>query len=264
VAQDGEAKVIRPIQGLLIDLDGTVYAGRALIPGASAAIARLREAGVPYLFTTNTSRMSRSDITTRLASMGLPVSGSEIFSAPVAAALWLAAEGVRRIHPLVSDSTREDFIGFDLTQDHPDAVLVGDLGDGFTFERLNAAFRSLRDGARLVAIHRNRYWLTEEGPTLDAGPFVAALEYASRQEATLVGKPSVAFFETAAALLGMGRERLAVVGDDLETDVHGGRAAGLATIQVRTGKYDETLLASADQRPDHIVDTLADVPALLA
>jgi ribonucleotide monophosphatase NagD (HAD superfamily) len=101
---------------------------------------------------------------------------------------------------------------------------------------------------------------------LDAGPFVAALEYASRQEATLVGKPSAAFFAAASALLGIDRGGLAVVGDDLETDVRGGRAAGLATIQVRTGKFDEDLLAEVpvDQRPDHIVDSLADVPLLLA
>ena len=257
---------MRPIQGLLIDLDGTVYLGRDLIPGAAGAIARLREAGVPFLFTTNTSRMSRSDISASLAGMGLSVEPSEIFSAPVAAARWLKDEGVRRIHLLVADSTREDFEGFEVTQDDPDAVLVGDLGDAFTFERLNAGFRSLRAGAQLVAIHRNRYWLTEEGPTLDAGPFVAALEYASRQQATLVGKPSAAFFATASALLGIPRERLAVVGDDLETDVRGGRSAGLATIQVRTGKYDERLLleAPADQRPDHVVDTLAEVPSLVA
>ncbi len=253
-----------PIEGLLIDLDGTVYLGRELIPGSDRAIDRLRDGGVPFLFTTNTSRMSRSDISASLGSMGLRVDPSEIFSAPVAAARWLRDEGVRRIHLLVADSTREDFAGFEITDDQPDAVLVGDLGAEFTFERLNAGFRSLRAGARLVAIHRNRFWLTDQGPTLDAGPFVAALEYASRQQAILVGKPSPAFFDAASSLLGIRRQGLAVVGDDLETDVLGGRAAGLVTIQVRTGKFDQALLDEAppEQRPDHIVTTLADVPSL--
>jgi HAD superfamily hydrolase (TIGR01458 family) len=256
---------MRPIEGLLIDLDGTVYLGRELIPDSNEAIDRVRARGVPLLFTTNTSRMSRSDIALSLGSMGLRVDPSEIFSAPVAAARWLRDEGVRRIHLLVADSTREDFEGFEITDDRPDAVLVGDLGVDFTFERLNSAFRSLRAGARLVAIHRNRFWLTEQGPTLDAGPFVAGLEYASRQQATLVGKPSPAFFDAAASLLGVHRDRLAVVGDDLETDVRGGRAAGLMTIQVRTGKFDQALLDEAppEQRPDHIIDSLADVPSLL-
>jgi HAD superfamily hydrolase (TIGR01458 family) len=256
---------MRPIEGLLIDLDGTVYLGRDLIAGSDEAIARVRASGVPLLFTTNTSRMSRSDIALSLGSMGLRVDPSEIFSAPVAAARWLRDEGVRRIHLLVPDSTREDFEGFELTHDRPDAVLVGDLGADFTFERLNSAFRSLRGGASLVAIHRNRFWLTEQGPTLDAGPFVAGLEYASRQQATLVGKPSPAFFGAASSLLGVDRAGLAVVGDDLETDVRGGRAAGLMTIQVRTGKFDQGLLDEAppDQRPDHIIDSVADVPSIL-
>jgi HAD superfamily hydrolase (TIGR01458 family) len=253
------------VKGLLIDLDGTVYRGRELIPGSAGAIARLRDAGIPFVFTTNTSRMSRSDITAALESMGLPVDQSEIFSAPVAAARWLKDEGVRRIQLLVSDSTREDFSDFEIVDEDPDAVLVGDLGAGFTFERLNAGFRSLRAGARLVAIHRNRFWLTDEGPTLDAGPFVAALEYASRQQATLVGKPSAAFFDSASALLGVRRERLAVVGDDPETDVRGGRSAGLTTIQVRTGKFDPRSFAEAppEERPDHLLDSVADVPSLL-
>jgi HAD superfamily hydrolase (TIGR01458 family) len=173
---------------------------------------------------------------------------------------------VERIHLLVPESTHEDFEGFTITETHPDAVLVGDLGSGFTFERLNAAFCSLRSGARLVAIHRNRFWITGSGPTLDAGPFVAALEYASGQRATLVGKPSPAFFEAASSVLGVRRETLAVVGDDFETDVCGGLAAGLRTIQVRTGKYDPAVLerTSSDERPHHIVDSLAEVPALVS
>lgn len=253
------------IQALLLDLDGTVYLADEVIPGAVGAIDALRAAEVPFLFTTNTSRKSRADVAASLASLGLTVRAEEIFTAPVAAAGWLSEQGVRRIHLLVSESTRSDFADFEITEDEPEAVLVGDLGPGFTFERLNAAFRSLRTGARLVAIHRNRFWLTAEGPTLDAGPFVAALEYASGREATLVGKPSPAFFDAAAATLGVPRAGLAVVGDDFETDVRGGREAGLTTIQVSTGKYDARLLEEADpgDRPDHLVSSLADVPSLL-
>lgn len=257
---------MRAVEGLLIDLDGTVYQGEELIQGSAAAVRRLREEGVPFVFTTNTSRMSRADITEALSSLGFPVESDEVFSAPVAAAQWLRDEGVRRIHLLVSESTFADFSDFEITTAGPEAVLVGDLGPGFSFERLDGAFRSLRDGARLVAIHRNRFWLTARGPTLDAGPFVAALEYASRKDATLVGKPAPAFFDAASSLLGVARDRLAVVGDDLETDVRGGRAAGLTTIQVRTGKFDAALLRDAppDHRPHHLVASLADVPDLLS
>jgi HAD superfamily hydrolase (TIGR01458 family) len=251
--------------GLLIDLDGTVYEGTTLVQGAVGAIDRLRAERMPFLFTTNTSRKSRADVVTDLARMGLEVSPDEVLTAPVAAATWLASEGIDSVQLLVSDSTRSDFAGLTVTDREPQAVLVGDLGQEFTFERLNSAFRSLRAGARLVAIHRNRFWLPDAGPTLDAGPFVAALEYASGERATLIGKPAPAFFAMAAEILGQPLARLAVVGDDLESDIRGGRAAGLITIQVRTGKYerDATDAAAAEQGPHRVVDSLAEVPGLL-
>ena len=250
---------------MLIDLDGTVYQGNELISGAASAIERLRRAGVPLLFTTNTSRKSRRDIIAALDSMGLEIRAEEVFSAPVAAAEWLREQGVRRIQLLLPESTHDDFTDFEITPEDPEMVLVGDLGPGFTFERLNEAFRSLRAGAGLVAVHRNRFWLPEGGPTLDAGPFVAALEYAARVEATLVGKPSAAFFRTAASRTGVALERLAVVGDDVVSDVAGARAAGLVSIQVRTGKFESSRQESLPpgKRPHHVIDSLAGLPALL-
>jgi HAD superfamily hydrolase (TIGR01458 family) len=198
--------------------------------------------------------------------MGLELRPAEVFSAPVAAAEWLAHEGVRRIQLLLPASTHEDFADFEVTDERPEMVLVGDLGEGFTFARLNAAFHSLRGGAGLVALHRNRFWLPAAGPTLDAGPFVAALEYATGVEATLVGKPSAAFFRTAAGRTGVPLEGLAVVGDDLDSDIRGARAAGLVAIQVRTGKFDAALEADLlpGERPQHVVDSIADLPGLTA
>ncbi len=256
---------LRNIAGVLIDLDGTVYEGRDLVAGATEAVDRLRRAGLPFLFTTNTSRKSRRDIISSLDAMGLEVGPEEVLSAPVAAAEWLADRGVRRIRLLLPESTHEDFRDFEIGAGEPEMVLVGDLGSGFTFERLNQAFRDLRSGAELVAIHRNRYWLPEDGPTLDAGPFVAALEYAADVRATLIGKPSPAFFRTAAARTGVEIERLAVIGDDVESDVRGARAADLYAIQVRTGKFDEARQARLreEERPHRLLDSLADLPALL-
>ncbi|MFQ5529353.1 MAG: TIGR01458 family HAD-type hydrolase [Gemmatimonadota bacterium] len=253
------------ISGFLIDLDGTVYQGGRLIPGAVEAIEHLRANRMPILFTTNTSRKSRRDILASLAVLGFEAKREEVFSAPVAAAEWLVREGVERIQLLVPESTHDDFRRFTITDDDPEAVLVGDLGPAFTFERLNQAFGSLQAGSRLVAIHRNRYWIPEAGPTLDAGPFVAALEYGARVEATLVGKPSPAFFHTAAALTGADLERLAVVGDDVESDIKGARAAGLTAIQVRTGKFDGARDAHVpdDERAHRIIDSIRDLPGLL-
>lgn len=253
------------IQGLLIDLDGTVYQAGELLPGAIETTRWLREAGLPFMFTTNTSRKSRAAVAAGLQNLGLAAREDEILTANVAAARWLERQGIRRVQLLVADAALEDFAAFERVAEDPEAVLVADLGDGFTFDALNSAFRSLRTGARLVAIHKNRFWITRQGPTLDAGPFVAALEYASRVEAVLVGKPAPTFFDLAAGFLGVGREGLAVVGDDPESDIRGGNAAGLTTVQVRTGKFEQPRYAEAStaDRPDQLIDSIADLPELL-
>lgn len=253
------------IQGLLIDLDGTMYQAGELIPGALDTARWLRERRIPFLFTTNTSRKSRRAVARTLSGLGLDVDEAEILTANVAAARWLEKHHISRVQLLVSEAAEEDFSDFERTDHEPEAVLVADLGEGFTFEILNAAFQSLLHGARLVAMHKNRFWITRAGPTLDAGPFVAALEYATGIEAILVGKPAPAFFDLAAGLLGIDRDGLAVVGDDPESDIRGGNAAGLTTVQVRTGKFDWKRhdTAPPEEMPDQVIDSVATLPEVL-
>ena len=146
----------------------------------------------------------------------------------------------------------------------PDAVIMGDLGEAFGFEILNRAFRMVMDGAELVALQKNRFWRTEDGLSLDAGPFVAAIEYATGRDAKVVGKPSASFFELVLEGLGSAPERAAMVGDDVETDIGGAMRAGLAGILVRTGKFREDFVRSSGIEPTATVGSIADVPALLA
>lgn len=251
---------------LLLDIDGTILdAGRA-IDGAVSAVERLRERGVPFLFATNTSRKSRADVAASLREAGVGAADDEVLSASYAAAQLLRRRGVRRVQLLLPRSACADYADFEITTANPEAVVVGDMGREVTFDLLNDAFRSLHRGARLVATQKNRFWKAEDGLTLDAGAFVAALEYAARLDAEIVGKPSAGFFRAAADMLGVEAARLTIVGDDLESDVAGGRAAGLATILVRTGKFDAPTLAAAppENRPDRILDSIADVPGALA
>ncbi len=142
-------------------------------------------------------------------------------------------------------------------------MIVGDLGEGWDYEVLNRAFRQLMDGAALIALQKNRYWETAEGLSLDAGPFVSALEYATGREAEVVGKPSPAFFELALGELGVSADHAAMVGDDVEADVGGAMEAGLAGILVRTGKYREDLVRESGIEATATVDSIADVPALI-
>lgn len=249
--------------GCVVDLDGTLYSGGRAIPGAADAVAGLRAAGVPLVFATNTTRRPRAALVTRLAEMGIDVAEDELFTAPVAAARWLAAAGARRVSLLLASETHAEFGAFELDHDHPDHVVVGDLGEGWSYAVLDRAFRALLAGARLVAIQKNRAWDPGDGLRLDAGPFVAALEYAAECEAVLVGKPSPAFFTTAAAALGVPVARVAVVGDGVETDVAGAQAVGAMGVAVRTGAFRAEQVARLAAPPAAVLDSIADLPRWL-
>lgn len=244
------------LAGLLVDLDGTLYVGDEPVTGAREALQEITASGIALRYVTNTTRKPRRAVRDHLRFLGFEVAEAEIFT-PAVAAAGLIGDG--RCHPLVDDSLREDLAGVALTDEDPDYVLVGDLGEGFTYRRLDAAFRALMGGAELVALQKNRYWRKPDGLSLDAGPFVAALEYASGKTATVVGKPEGAFFRLALNSLGLEPSEAAMVGDDAESDVAGARAAGLVGIQVKTGKYG----AGTATKSDLTLDSVADLPRAL-
>lgn len=251
------------IKGFLLDLDGTVYQEGQAIPGAAEALAELRRRSIPFRFTTNTTRRPRTALADRLRGMGIAAEPDEILSAPAAAARWLRDRGVRKVQLLLAQATWREFESLEVVDHGPEVVVVGDLGEEWTFPLLNQAFRNLMEGAELLAIQRNRYWHTEGGLSLDAGPFVAALEYGSGKAATLVGKPSRAFFEAAAAELGLPFDRIAVVGDDLESDVAGAREAGMVGVAVRTGKYRPQDEERTREAADFVLNSIAELPGPL-
>ena len=249
------------VEGLLIDLDGTLYTNDGPVEGAREALERLGRAGLSYRFVTNATHEPRRKISARLETLGLPAEEARILTPATAVAERLKTESLS-CFPLVEESLLEDLEGVRVTGDTPDCVLVGNLGDGFTYGRLDAAFRHLMAGAELIALSKNRYWQRAGGGlSLDVGPFVAALEYASGRRAACVGKPERAFFELALRNLGLPPEGVAMVGDDPELDVGGARAAGLRAILVETGRYGPGTAPSA--RPDLILKSLARLPEAL-
>ncbi len=250
-------------RALLFDLEGTVFQSGALIPGAADALAEAERRGIAWRFVTNATSRPRAALLTELAAMGLAVPAERLFTGPRAARALLLARGWRRCHFLLRPAVLEDFDGITPVDSGADAVVLGDLGEGMTYERLNRAFRLLLDGAELVTLARNRYWQAPEGLMLDSGPFAAALEHASGRRALLAGKPSRAFFETALASTGAAPSEAAVIGDDLDSDVGGAQSAGMRGILVRTGKYREGDLGRSSVRPDAVLSSIADLPALL-
>lgn len=254
---------VAPVDGCVIDLDGTLYTAGAAVPGAADAIRTLRAAAIPLVFATNTTRRPRTMLVASLAAMGIVIAPDELFTAPVVAARWLASVGARRLSLLLPTVTHAEFEGFELDRDNPDHVVVGDLGEAWSYAVLDRAFRALTAGAVLVAIQKNRAWDPGDGLRLDAGPFVAALEYAAQVEAVLVGKPSQAFFTTAAAALGVPIARVAVVGDGLETDVAGAQAVGALGVAVRTGAFRAEQLGRLAAPPAVVLDSIAELPRWL-
>lgn len=248
------------IKGLILDLAGVLYEGNDALPGAPDTLQRLRALGIPMRFVTNTSRRSSATLLAHLRSMGFTIEDHELYSALRAARRVLEQRGLRPLL-LVHPDVVTEFDG--VPREDPTAVLVGDAGDALDYAHLNRAFRLLVGGASLLAINRNRYFRESEGLSLDAGPFVTALEYAAGCTAEVVGKPEAGLFLAAVDSIGCRPEEALMIGDDVEADVNGALAAGLQATLVRTGKYrddDERYMTEGGG----VVDDLSAVARQLA
>lgn len=248
----GEAH--RPVRGLLLDLDGVVYVGHTILPGSLEAIARIRAAGLPLKFITNTTRRPLRRIVGDLARLGVHVRAEDVFTPAATATEFLRRRNLKPflvVHP----DLREDFSGPPSAGD--EAVVVGDAGEFFTYDLLNQAYRKLFHGAPFLALAKNRVFRDNDNEmSLDAGPFVAALEFACGREATVLGKPSPTFFALAVEALACTPETVVMIGDDAEADIGGAMAAGLMGILVQTGKYQPGQENRLAQQPTLVAQNL--------
>jgi HAD superfamily hydrolase (TIGR01458 family) len=258
------ARRLDDLSALLVDLDGVLYVADEPVEGAREAVEALRRGGLTLRFVTNTTERSRAQTVDKLGRLGFVVEPEEVITPAALARRRCVEAGHRTVALIMNDDVKRDFEGLEEESEAPDAVIMGDLGEAFGFEILNRAFRMVMDGAELVALQKNRFWLTGDGLSLDAGPFVAAIEYATGREAVVVGKPSASFFGLVLEDAGVGADGAGMVGDDVETDVGGAMRAGLAGILVRTGKYRQDFVLESGVEPTATVDSIADVPDLIA
>lgn len=278
---------IRDVRALLLDLDGVIVVAGAAVPGSVEAITELERRGTPYRIVTNTSLMSRATLSRYAAKLGNEIP-AERFQSALSASAAFAARSFRGqpLYVLASADARTEFDGQHLLS-HEEAaepgaraaaVIVGDSPEELTHANLNRAFRLVRHGARLIGMHRNPWWLTPAGPTLDSGAYVTGLEYATGVRAQIIGKPSAAFFSIAVEALRrdvalggvrLRRSEIAMIGDDVRTDVLAGQRAGLRGVFVLTGKHRLDDLGRPGERgrggrePDGVAPSLADVVAAL-
>jgi HAD superfamily hydrolase (TIGR01458 family) len=255
------------VTAVLLDIDGVLTVSWRPLPGAVAAVRWLRAAQIPFALLTNTTSQTRSWIASALAEAGFPVTAADVLTAPAITAAYLASHYPgARCSLLNSGEIAGDLSGVTVTGDGDpgaDVVIVGGAGPEFSYAALNRAFGQLCDGARLVAMHRNMYWRTSDGLQLDGGAFLAGLELASGVQAEVTGKPSAAFFEAGLAALGGPASTAVMVGDDLDNDVLAAQRIGIHGVLVRTGKYRPGAEHSAPESPEHVIDSVADLPGLL-
>jgi HAD superfamily hydrolase (TIGR01458 family) len=248
---------------ILVDVDGVLHVSGAPIAGAALAVRRLRDAGHRLRFVTNTTTRSRSQVATGLREMNIEVEDGELQTTGVVAARALKG---KRVLALTMPGILDDLEGLQLVGMNVDAVLIGGADEGeetgrtFSYLNLNRAFHELDAGADLYCLHKNRWWQTGDGPRLDGGAFVAGLEYAADTEATVLGKPSAAYFTAALEALDAEAEMTWMIGDDLESDCLGAHRHGMKTVLVRTGKFRPDEVERSQVQPDAIVSSIAQLP----
>jgi HAD superfamily hydrolase (TIGR01458 family) len=241
---------------ILVDVDGVLHVSSEPIPGAADAIAELRRRGHRLRFVTNNTTRAQAALAAELRQLGIELDDSELQTT-------LAG---KRVFALVMAGVVEDLEGLELVGDGAEAVLLGgadeteETGRVFSYMNLARAFGELELGAELYCLHKNRWWQTSRGPLLDSGAFVAGLEYAAEVEATVLGKPSPAYFEAAVAALDAEPELTWMVGDDLDSDIAGAQRFGLKTVLVRTGKFRPDELERSTIVPDAVLSSISFLP----
>jgi HAD superfamily hydrolase (TIGR01458 family) len=263
--RDAGEEGMKGIRGFLIDLDGVLYVGDHPVAGAQAAIEYLNQKNYTFRFVSNTTQKCRKTIASRLSAMGFDIPEEYIFTPPLAAVTYMKKTGKLHCYLLTTGDVDRDFeqVCAQDTKKKNNYVIVGDAGSSITYNRLNTAFRYLMDGAELIALEKDRYWMAHDGLSLSAGPFVQALEFASGKTAKIMGKPSKDFFDLALNDMGLESNQVAMIGDDITSDIGGAHHAGMRSILVRTGKFQEDRLKSATVKPTYIIDSIACIKDIL-
>jgi HAD superfamily hydrolase (TIGR01458 family) len=251
------------MSAILFDLDGVLYVGDRAIEGAADAVDWFVQRNIPHLFLTNTTSKSRAALVEKLAGFGIQSTVDSLLTPPVAARQWLHSRNLVNIALFVAENTAEEFSAFNIVTGSGtpvDAVVIGDLGEHWTFSIMNTVLRILLENpqAILVALGMTRYWRAAAGLQLDVGPMVKAFEYAAGVEAVVTGKPAATYYQSAIDILGP-QQTIVMIGDDIRGDIEAAQKAGLKTLLVRTGKFSEADL-KLGIIPDGVLESVAQLP----
>ena len=251
--------------GFLLDMDGVIYRGSKLIPGAEAFIRRLRETDTRFLFLTNNSQRTRRDVAMKLCRMGVEATERDIFTCSMATARFVAQQKPEGSAYVIGEGGLLNALhmnGYSVVEENPDFVIVGE-GRTMTFEMIEKAVRLVAGGARLIATNLDPSCPTETGIRPGCGAIVAMIERATGKEAFSVGKPSPIMMRAARKQLGLTSAETVMVGDTMETDILGGVGLGYRTILVMSGGTASGDIQNFAYSPDLILKSVADIPDTL-
>jgi len=256
---------------LLLDLDGVVYVGGSPTPGAGETIRRLRGEGKTVIFVTNDPKRTAAGYSEKLRGLGVETAPEDVITSGMALAYHIKSthgdvNGLKA-YVVGSKSLKEEIAltGLKVVEGeeakHADFVIVGGHPD-FHYDEMKIATLAIRNGAHFFATNRDPFYPSSEGLIPATGAILACIEVASGKTAVTVGKPESIMFEVALAEhLHKDRKRLAMIGDRLDTDITGGRKAGIVTILTLTGSTKREDIDASDVKPDYVINDLRDLYA---
>jgi NagD protein len=254
-------------KGFLIDMDGVIYSGNVLIPGAKEFIDTLKEREIPFLFLTNNSQRSRRDVVNKLDRLGIAIEEANVFTSAMATARFLAAQKPNGTAYVLGEGgllTSLHKNGYQLVLTDPDFVVVGE-GRNFTLEMVNNAVDMVLRGAKLIATNLDPSPKKEGWTNLGIKAIVSMLEEATGRPAFSVGKPSPVMMRAARKELGLSTAETTIIGDTMDTDILGGIQMGYRTILTLSGVSKKAQLNNYAFSPNIVIDSVAslDLDAIL-
>ena len=243
--------------GFLFDLNGVFYEDKNIISGANETIDWLKKNSIPYKFISNNSTLSRKLFVEKLKKIGLKINISDVITSNYAGVLTIKKMGLKNCKLIMTEEAKLDYKKFQLQNKKIDAIVIGDIGEKWSFSLMNELMNDVISGAEIIALHKGKYYQSHGKLKIDCGAFVAGLEYSTSKKAISIGKPKKSFFDLAA--FDLGTNKICLVGDDLHNDIEGGQKMGYKTILVKTGKYRQNIFDKSKIKPDFCIPSIKEL-----
>ena len=246
--------------GFLFDLNGVFYEDKNIISGANETIDWLKKNSIPYKFISNNSTLSRKLFVEKLKKIGLKINISEVITSNYAGVLTIKKMGLKNCKLIMTEEAKLDYKKFQLQNKKIDAIVIGDIGEKWSFSLMNELMNDVISGAEIIALHKGKYYQSQGKLKIDCGAFVAGLEYSTSKKAISIGKPKKSFFDLAA--FDLGTNKICLVGDDLHNDIEGGLKMGYKTVLVKTGKFRQNIFDKSKIKPDFCIPSIKELNKL--